>query len=146
MRVLHERKVAIALGVFMAWVAESPQYKIESMLARLRGVARRHKAMGLQFVSLTTVVMAADGMVQEYIDVLGADSQMPKSKEPFHTSELLAMLALPAGTRVAWGGGSVVVGPGIEWQGVRVFIALFATMGKKNSTHAWLNDSAEARG
>jgi hypothetical protein len=99
------------------------------MLARLRGVARRHKAMGLQFVSLTTVVMAADGLVQEHIDVHGTDSLMPKSKEPFHTSELMAMLALPVGTEVACGGGSVVVGPGIEWQGVRVFIALFATMG-----------------
>ena len=43
-------------------------------MARLRGVARRHAAVGIIFVSLTLVVMAADGLIQEQIDVHGTDS------------------------------------------------------------------------
>eukprot|EP00965_Chrysotila_dentata_P023195 769160-Pleurochrysis_carterae.AAC.1 len=51
---LHQREVALALGGFMFFVstgydASGRRYKVESMLARLRGVARRHKAMGLTF-------------------------------------------------------------------------------------------------
>ena len=75
--VLHEREVAIALGAFMSWTGESPQFKVSSMLARLRGVARRHKSVGLSFVSLSMVVMAAEGLVQEQIDAHGVDSLRP---------------------------------------------------------------------
>jgi len=74
---LHQWEVAIALGGSMSWVVTNPQFKITSMLARLRGVARRHKAMGIHFVSLSIVVLAADGLIQEHIDAHGADSLLP---------------------------------------------------------------------
>eukprot|EP00966_Prymnesium_polylepis_P280044 6470141-Prymnesium_polylepis.1 len=66
----------------MAYVADNPSCLVNSMMARLRGVSRRHRAVGLTFVSLALVVMAADGLVQEHIDVHGADALQPKSKEP----------------------------------------------------------------
>ena len=34
----------------MAYVADNPNCLVSSMMARLRGVARRHKAVGLTFV------------------------------------------------------------------------------------------------
>jgi hypothetical protein len=61
---LHEREVTIALGAFMTFVADNPKCKADSMLARLRGVARRHHTLGLKFVSLALVVTAAAGIVQ----------------------------------------------------------------------------------
>ena len=127
--VLHEREVAVALGAFMAWTGENPQFKVSSMLARLRGVARRHKAVGLSFVSLSLVVLAAEGLVQEHIDIHGIDSLRPKSKEPLMVAEIEAMLDLPEGTVIAFGGRRVVVGENIEWQGVRVWISLFCVGG-----------------
>ena len=62
---LHRREVALALGAFMTWAAEAEQrgYKIESMLNRLRGVARRHWAVTIRFVSLALVVQASQGLV-----------------------------------------------------------------------------------
>lgn len=122
---LHEREVALALGAFIAFVADNPAFKVDSMLARLRGVARKHRAIGLSFVSLATVVSAAAGLVQEHIDVHGADSLLPKSKEPFTHGEIDAMLALPDGVIVA----GVVVGDNLPWQGIRTLICLFCTMG-----------------
>ena len=126
---LFEREVAIALGAFMHWVAENPQYKVESMMARLRGVARRHKAVGIRFVSLVTVVQAAEGLIQEQIDAHGADSLIPTSKEPLERAEIEGMLALPAGTVISYKGGRVVVGDNPDWWGVRVWISLFCTGG-----------------
>lgn len=125
---LHRREVALSLGYFMTCVAEASlrNLKISSMLARLRGVARRHSAVGLRFVSLSLVVQAAKGLVQEHIDTHGAEALEPRSKEPFTTAEIEAMLDLPVGTVVAAG---VVVGDNIAWQGVRVFIALYCTAG-----------------
>ena len=41
------------------------------------------------------------------------------------------MLALPEGTRVL----DITVGPNLEWQGARVFVALFATMGCQKEGH-----------
>ena len=113
----------------MAWVSENPQFKVESMLARLRGVARRHKSLGLKFVSLSMVVIAAEGLIQERIDVHSADSLLPKSKKPLSIEEIEAMLDLPLGTVVIFAGGRVVVGHNLEWQGVRVWIALFCVGG-----------------
>ena len=80
---LHRREVALALGAFMTWAAEAEQrgYKIESMLNRLRGVARRHWAVTIRFVSLSLVVQAAKGLVREHIDAHGADSLRRRSKE-----------------------------------------------------------------
>ncbi|KAL3928931.1 MAG: hypothetical protein SGPRY_002180, partial [Prymnesium sp.] len=129
---LHEREVVIALGAFiMAFVAENSQYKVESMLARLWGVARRHKRVGLTFVSLSlsTVVMAADGLVQKHIDAHGADSLLACSKEPFATEELVAILSLPRA-------GHLAVGDNLEWQGVRVMITLYCTMGPRKDAIA----------
>ena len=67
---LHRREVALALGAFMTWAAEAEQrgYKVESMLNRLRGVARRHWAVTIRFVSLSLVVQAAQGLVREHIE------------------------------------------------------------------------------
>lgn len=127
---LHRREVAIALGGFMSFVADNcPRFKIESMLARMRGVARRHAAHGLKFVSLSSVVMAADGLVQEHIDAHGADSLLPASKEPLHASEIIAVLGLESSLTGQVIGGVTVSSSNVEWQGVRVFVTLFATMG-----------------
>ena len=124
---LHRREVALALGCFMTWAAEAAgRWKLESMVSRLRGVARRHAAVGIKFVSLALVVQAAAGLVREHIDTHGEDALRRHSKEPFETAELEALLMLPIGTAVAPG---VVVGDNVELQGVRVFIALFCTGG-----------------
>ena len=125
---LHRREVALALGAFMAWASEAEQrgYKVESMLSRLRGVARRHWAVSIRFVSLSIVVQAAQGLVREHIDAHGADALRRRSKEPFETHEVLALLNLPRGTVVGHG---IVVGDNIDWQGVVVFIVLYLTGG-----------------
>lgn len=64
----HRREVALALGGFMSFVADNPNYNIDSMLAHIHG---------LKFVSLSMVVMAAEGMLQEHIDANCADSLAP---------------------------------------------------------------------
>ncbi|KOO23681.1 hypothetical protein Ctob_003729 [Chrysochromulina tobinii] len=128
---LHRREVALALGAFMTWAAEAEQrgYKTESMLNRLRGVARRHWAVTIRFVSLALVVQAAQGLVREHIDAHGADALRRRSKEPLETAEIFALLNLPKGTLVAHGSSCVVVGDNLEWQGVVVFINLYCTGG-----------------
>jgi hypothetical protein len=128
---LHRREVALALGAFMTWAAEAEQrgYKVESMLNRLRGVSRRHWAVTIRFVSLSLVVQAAQGLVREHIDAHGADSLRRRSKEPFDTAEIVAILNLPTGTHVAHGSSVVTVGDNLEWQGVVVFINLYCTGG-----------------
>jgi len=128
---LHRREVALALGAFMTWAAEAEQrgYKIESMLNRLRGVARRHWAVTIRFVSLALVVQAAQGLVREHIDAHGADALRRRSKEPLETAEIFALLNLPKGTLVAHGSSCIVVGDNLEWQGVVVFINLYCTGG-----------------
>ena len=128
---LHRREVALALGAFMTWAAEAEQrgYKIESMLNRLRGVARRHWAVTIRFVSLALVVQAAQGLVREHIDAHGADALRQRSKEPFDTAEIVAMLHLAPGTVVPLGSSYITVGDNLEWQGVVVFINLYCTGG-----------------
>jgi len=125
---LHRREVANAVGCFMSWATEAELrgWKIESMLARLRGVARRHWAVGIRFVSLAAVVLAADGLIQEHIDAHGYESLQSKPKEPFTTTEIIAMLQLPPGTVIH---GDLVVGDNLEWQGMVVLICLNATGG-----------------
>ena len=139
---LHDREVAIALGAFMTWVRTNPELKVDSMMARLRGVARRHVAAGLTFVSLTQVVTAAQGVIRELVDAEGPEVLIPKSAEPFDASEIIGMLSLPEGTRVVVGGVVVTVGDNLEWQGTRVFIALFATMGCRKEAVALGPDEA----
>ena len=128
---LHRREVALALGAFMTWAVEAEQrgYKIESMLNRLRGVARRHWAVTIRFVSLALVVQASQGLVREHIDAHGADALRRRSKEPFHTAEIFALLNLPVGTILKYGSSFVLVGDNLEWQGVVVFINLYCTGG-----------------
>ena len=128
---LHRREVALALGAFMTWAVEAEQrgYKIESMLNRLRGVARRHWAVTIRFVSLALVVQAAQGLVREHIDAHGADSLRRRSKEPFDTAEIVAILHLPPGTVVPYAASFITVGDNLEWQGIVVFINLYCTGG-----------------
>jgi hypothetical protein len=128
---LHRREVALALGAFMTWVTEAEQrgYKIESMLNRLRGVARRHWAVTIRFVSLALVVQASQGLVRDHIDAHGADALRRRSKEPFETAEIVALLRLRPGTVINHGSSFITVGDNIEWQGVVVFINLYCTGG-----------------
>ena len=133
---LHQREVALALGAFMSWVAENPTFKVGSMLARLRGVARRHKTVGLTFVSLSMVVMAAEGLIQEHVDTHGPESLLPKSKEPFSFGEIRAMLLLPPGTVVRFSGAAIVVGDNLEWQGCVVWINMLCTGGFRKEVFA----------
>ena len=56
------------------------------------------------FLSLSMVVMAAEGLVQEQIDVHGVDSLRPKSKEPLLIAEIEAMLDLLEGTVIVFSG------------------------------------------
>eukprot|EP00965_Chrysotila_dentata_P063843 2115730-Pleurochrysis_carterae.AAC.2 len=101
------------------------KYKVESMLAQLRGVARRHKAMGLTFVLLSAPMQATDGLVQQHIAAHGADALLPKSKEPLTRAKIVALFSFPHGTVV----GGILVCDNLAWQGVRVWVALFATGG-----------------
>ena len=135
---LFRREVALSLCAFLIWVTENPQFKITSMFARLRGVARRHKAMGISFVSLALVAMAAEGLVQEHIDVHGTESLLPKSKEPLTFGEIKGMLTLKIGTVVGGKHGvpAITVGDNVHWQGVVVFINLYCTMGPRKEAIA----------
>ena len=128
---LHRREIALALGAFMTWAVEAEQrgYKIESMLNRLRGVARRHWAVTIRFVSLALVVQAAQGLIREHIDAHGADALRRRSKEPFDTAEIVAILRLPPGTVVPYAASGITVGDNLEWQGIVVFITLYCTGG-----------------
>jgi len=76
--------------------------------------------MGLQFVSLSLIMLAADGLMQEHINAHGADSLLPKSKKTFDTWGIIAMLNLPKGTRIKTAAGVIKVGNNLAWQGVRV--------------------------
>ena len=67
--------------------------------------------------------------MREHIDAHGADSLRRRSKEPFDTAEIVAILNLPAGTLVAYGSSVITVGENLEWQGVVVFINLYCTGG-----------------
>lgn len=125
---LHEREVFIALGAFMAFVGETHSAKCKRCW-RGSGVRPPSQQVGLIFVSLSTVVMAAEGLIQEHIDAHGADSLLPRSREPFTTEEILR---LPHGTRV----GPFMVGSNLVWQGVRVMIALYCTMGPRKEAIA----------
>jgi len=129
---LHAREIALVTGALMCFVADNPTCKIESMMARIRGVVRRHRTLGIKMVSLSLVADTAAGLVQEHIDTHGADSLEPKSKEPFLTVEIIAMLALPDGMRI----GGLTAGDNVEWQGVRTCIALAATMGPRSEIFA----------
>eukprot|EP00965_Chrysotila_dentata_P144941 4786378-Pleurochrysis_carterae.AAC.1 len=64
--------------------ATGKRYKVESMLARLRGVARRHKAMGLTFVLLASAMQAADGIVQQHSGARSrrADAEVQRAAHP----------------------------------------------------------------
>jgi hypothetical protein len=135
-------ELTYAKVVLTVRLAENPQYKAMSMLARLRGVVRHHVALGLNFVSLATVVIAAQGLVQEAIDEEGPEAVMPKSREPFDTSEIVGMLRLPTGTRIVAGGHDVTVGDNLEWQGIVVFINLYATGGWRKEAIALGVDEA----
>ena len=107
------------------------------MLKRLRGVGRRHRAVSLTFVSLSLVVTAAAGVVQEHIDDHGSDALLPRSKEALETTEIVAMLQLPSvlnGQPVYVG--SIRVGDNIEWQGVKVFLCAECTGGWRREAFA----------
>lgn len=80
--------------------------------------------------------MAAEELSQDHIDALGADHLLPRSKEPFTTEELVALLKLPHGTKVA----AYVVGDNLERQGVRVTIELYCTMGPRKEAIAFDRD------
>lgn len=78
--------------------------------------------------------MAAEELIREHIDAHGADSLLLRSKEPFAaTEELVTLIELPHGTRV----GLFAVGDNlIEWQGVRIMIALYCTIGPRKEAIA----------
>ena len=114
------------------------------MATRLRacstgcGVARRHWAVTIRFVSLALVVQASQGQVREHIDAHGADALRRRSKEPFHTAEIFALLNLPVGTILTHGSSFILVGDNLEWQGVVVFINLYCTGGwRKEKPLRW---------
>eukprot|EP00965_Chrysotila_dentata_P017926 595716-Pleurochrysis_carterae.AAC.1 len=57
-------EVTLRAGAFMAWVMANPKYQPSSMLQRLRGVARVHKALRYSFGPLTCVVEVCRGATQ----------------------------------------------------------------------------------
>ena len=50
--------------------------------------------------------------------------------------EIVALLSIPYGTIIAYDGGTVVVGDTLDWQGVRVFVTLYATTGLRSEAIA----------
>ena len=120
----YGRELAMRVGAFMYWCLTTP-YKPSSMMARLYGVARRHKRLGMIFGPLTLVSEVCKGVVQDYLDEHGADWVAQKRKEPVTNEMIVAWLSLVRGLTV----GKVVVGANLAWQAVRVFITLCAASG-----------------
>ena len=120
----HGRELAMATGAFIYWCLTS-SFKPKSMMSRLFGVARRHKQLQCNFVSLSLVSEVCKGVVQEYIDEMGADWIAEKRKEPVTNEMLRAWLGLAAGLRI----GAFTVGRNLAWQGIRVFLTLCAASG-----------------
>ena len=129
-------ELSLRMGAFMLWVVCNPRFQPDSMLARLRGVARVHKALGYDFGPLSQVTQACRGATQRYIEEHGQDAIMPKRKEPLTNAILCAVMALPFGIRV----GAYTVGSSLDWLGVRVFNALMAKSGFRKAEVALDSD------
>eukprot|EP00965_Chrysotila_dentata_P103083 3403408-Pleurochrysis_carterae.AAC.1 len=81
----------------MMWVLANPKLQPSSMLARLRGVARVHKALGYQFGPLACVTEVCKGATQAYVDEHGFEALIPKRKEPLTNEILIALVHTPSG-------------------------------------------------
>ena len=121
----HAREVQLALSAFVYWCLQNPQYKPASMLARLRGVAREHRKMGLKFVDLSLVVDACKGIIRLLVAEHGPEVTEVRRKEPLQPWMMRRWLSLPPGVKV----GEHTVGSSLAWRGVRVFITLMACSG-----------------
>ena len=127
-------ETALRIGAFMMWVITNPNFMPSSMLARLRGAARVHKACGYDFGPLTAVAEACRGATQEYLDEHGPWALTPKRKEPFTNEMLIILLTLASGVVPGYPG--MVVGATLAWLGVRVFITLAAASGFRKADMA----------
>ena len=127
-------EAALRIGAFMMWVITNPNFLPTSMLARLRGAARVHKACGYDFGPLTAVTEACRGATQEYLDEHGPHALTPKRKEPLTNEMLVVLMTLMAGVVPGFPG--MVVGASLAWLGVRVFIALAAASGFRKADMA----------
>jgi hypothetical protein len=124
------REQDLVLAYFMFSCLANPQFKVASMLNRLRGVVRVHRVtLHLPFVAIGHVVDACKGMIQERIDDQGQECMVPQRKEPLHNWMLIAWLTLPVGLAV----GQLTVGPSLAWLGVRVFICYMAITGARKA-------------
>ena len=127
--VAHRREQDLVEACFMLWVSTNPQYKVTSMLARLRGVARIHKvSLKLPFVQLSFLVQICKGLVQERIDEQGPESLNRLQKEPLQNWMIIRWLTLSRGAV-----GGVPVGRNLGWQGIRCLIAYFASTGARKA-------------
>eukprot|EP00965_Chrysotila_dentata_P135948 4493813-Pleurochrysis_carterae.AAC.1 len=84
-------EVTLQAGAFMAWVLANPKYQPSSMLQRLRGVARVHKALGYAFGPLACVIDVCKGATQQYIVEHGFEALIPRRKEPLTNEMLIGM-------------------------------------------------------
>jgi hypothetical protein len=125
----YKRECLLVELAFMYWITCEPQFLVTSMLQRLRGVSRIHKvSLRLPFTPLSHLVQVCKGLVQERIDDQGPESLVRKQKEPLQNWMIFKWLTVTQGTV-----GGIIVGPNVEWQGVRCLITYFASTGARKA-------------
>ena len=87
----YRAEVALASSFFIKSVLDNPQFKPESMLKRLRGVAREHRRHEIQFVSLSSVIQIVDAATKLHIQLNGRESVNPRQREPL-TNAIICLL------------------------------------------------------
>jgi hypothetical protein len=91
----------------------------------LSGVRKRHKKEFITMAPTTMVQLVLRGILRWYVDEYGQESLMPDRKEPLKRETQLAMVLLPAGTRLK----NVVVGPNQLWLMLCAVLTLMCTAG-----------------
>ena len=81
----YRAEIALASSFFIKSLLDNPQFKPESMLKRLRGVAREHRRQEIQLVSLSDVIRIVDAATKLHIQLNGRESANPRQREPSPT-------------------------------------------------------------
>ena len=108
----------------------SPAAHPRSALAKLYGVAREHKRVGLKMAPFTMAIQVVKGMLHQYVEEHGADSLAPSRKNPLTDDIIVRMLAVPDGTTA--GGFTHTVTRGTYlWTAVNATFATLAETGMR---------------
>ena len=104
----HRRELLLpALAVLIMYRDMQPRSKSSpaahprSAIAKLYGVAREHKRVGLKMAPFTLAVQVVKGMLHKYVEEHGADSLAPSRKNPLTHVLIVMMLGLADGATAA---------------------------------------------